>query len=302
MTLKDILAVLGRDGPQTGAQLLEKTGLEALPLWRECRTCPEVRLEIVGHRFLRLDRQVEGYARLSPSIRREFLTYTLAGLHGQEPLLAERTTALRAETERISRSKLQLARTTMQSVVAELEARDTVLEHACFVIAGDITYGMSHAVPRPETSTGKMVKGSDLDIIVVTSDDLPAAVVKALDDAIYTRKYYLLVHPDCREEIDYVIKPMSRVRQQLRFDVFESMVACKILHESQFLHGNAEIFRTVKDLVAEHGIPARLERMQQQAAVERKEAEIHLLEPGANEQSAPYAGLFFTREEGDEIY
>ena len=36
------------------------------------------------------------------------------------------------------------------------------------MIAGDVVFEMAHLEPRPESSTGKLVKGSDLDIVVVT--------------------------------------------------------------------------------------------------------------------------------------
>jgi len=51
-------------------------------------------------------------------------------------------------------------------------------------------------VPRPESSTGELVRGSDLDIVVVTDDELDPARRKALDRAIFQRKHYLLVHPN----------------------------------------------------------------------------------------------------------
>jgi hypothetical protein len=50
--------------------------------------------------------------------------------------------------------------------------RDHIINQTCFIIAGDVVFGMAHAEPRPEASTGELVKGSDLDIIVI-ADDLP---------------------------------------------------------------------------------------------------------------------------------
>jgi hypothetical protein len=43
--------------------------------------------------------------------------------------------------------------------------------------------------------------------------------------------------PHVREEIDYVVKDLDRVREQMRFDTFKRMVACKILQEGIFLYG-----------------------------------------------------------------
>jgi hypothetical protein len=302
ITARDILRILERDGPLTGAELLERTQMGPLPLWRACRGCADIHSKIIGRRFLRLDRAVEGYARLSPSIRREFLTYTLLGLTSRSGLAEERAAQLRQEIARISRFKLELAREAMKAVVSELAESETILAQACFIIAGDITYGMSHVVPRPEESTGKMVRGSDLDIIVIGTDDLPEGALKALDDAVYRKKHYLLVHPEYREEIDYVIKRMSKVREQLKFDTFKSMVACKIMCEGQHLYGSEDVFRSVKDLVEQHDIPARIARLEAQAVETRVLSEKSLMEPTSDSSEEDYGDLFYTREEGDEIY
>ena len=301
VTEREILEILERDGPQTGAELMERTRMEPLALWRLCRGCPEIRFETIGARYLRLDRAVEGFARLSPSIRREFLTYTLLGLAHSPAPLEERAARLRQEIADISRYKFDLARETMESVVSDLPEGEIVRSGACFIIAGDVTYGMSHTVPRPESSTGKMVRGSDLDIIVIGTDDLPESALKALDGAVYRRKHYLLVHPEHREEIDYVIKRLSKVREQLKFDTLKSMVACKIMLEGQYLLGSEEVFRSVKDLVDQHGIPARLAQLEARAVEARALAEKSLLEPASDSSEGDYRNLFYTSEEGDEI-
>lgn len=302
MTSKEIIELLGRDGPRTGAELLETTRMEALPLWRLCRGCVDIHFEQIGHRFLRLDRAVEGYARLSPSVRREFLTYTVLGLAHQQSTVTARAKQLRAEIEQISRIKSNLARESMASIVSELRMPEALTANVVFIIAGDITYGMSHAVPRPEKSTGQMVRGSDLDIIVVATDDFPEDALKELDAAIYRKKHYLLVHPDHREEIDYVIKRLAKVREQLRFDTFEHMVASKILHEGRMLCGGAEVFDAVNGLVRECGVPEKIAVMEAQAAEDRRAAEAHLLDSSVDTRTGEHFNLFYTREEGDEIY
>lgn len=298
----DILRILERDGPLTGAELLERTGMEPLPLWRACRGCADIHFEIVGRRFLRLDQAVEGCARLSPSIRREFLTYTLLGLKSHAGIAEKRAAQLRAEIARTSRFKFDLACEAMQAVVSEMAESEMILAQVCFIIAGDITYGMSHLVPRPEESTGKMVRGSDLDIIVIGTDNLPEDSIQNLDNAVYRKKHFLLVHPEYREEIDYVIKRMSKVREQMAFDTFKSMVACKILCEGQYLYGSREMFLSVKDLIEQHDIPARIARLEAQAVKARNLAEESLMESASEGSEGGYVNLFYTREEGDEIY
>jgi hypothetical protein len=300
MTENEILGILAETGPLTGAQLLERTGIEVLSLWQTCRKLPSLRFETTGRRFLRLDRNVQGYARLSPSIRREFLTYMLIALDSQPETLAARADALKKETKRISQSKRDIAREAIISAVAPLPGKDAIIEKACFTIAGDVVYDMSHTVARPEKSTGEMVRGSDLDIVIVVEDDLDAKIVDALDRAIHKRKHLLLVND--REEIDYLIKTMSRVREQLKFDIFSSMVACKILDESQLLYGNPSVFQNVKALIQSNGIGDRLQELEHRASLSREAAEKQLLQMGRDDNLSEHLNLFYTHAEEDEIY
>jgi hypothetical protein len=300
MTEDQILSILAGSGPMTGAQLLERTGMEVLSLWQACRRSSAIRFETTGRRFLRLDRNVNGYARLSPSIRREFLTYMLVGLDSQAKDLAAHADLLRRSTKRISESKREIAREAAISAVVPLPGKDAILENACFLLAGDVVYDMSHMVPRPEKSTGEMVQGSDLDIVIIVEDDLDPKIVDALDRAIHKRKHLLLVND--REEIDYLIKTMSRVREQLQFDIFSSMVACKILDEAQLLYGSAAVFEKVKAMLASYGIKDRLRQLEHQATVSRESAEKQLLEKEPDENRSEYLNLFYTHAEEDEIY
>jgi hypothetical protein len=300
MTQEEIISILKETGPLTGAQLLEQTHMEVLSLWQTCRLAPSLRFQTTGRRFLRLDRNVQGYARLSPSIRREFLTYMLVGLDSQTDALTARANMLKKETQRISQFKRDMAREAVMSAVAPLSVKSTILEKACFLIAGDAVYDMSHTVSRPEKSTGEMVQGSDLDIIVVIEDDLSPEIADMLDRAVHKRKHLLLVND--REEIDYLIKSIARVQEQLKFDIFSSMVASKILDEGQFLYGSQTVFERVKQLVSDYGISARLKALEQQATLARQSAETQLLRAGIENNRSEYLNLFYTHAEEDEIY
>ena len=301
MTETGIISILTETGPLTGAQLQDRTRMEIFSLWQACRKAPSIRFETAGRRFLRLDRNVHGYARLSPSIRREFLTYMFVGLDSQTDALKARANALKKEIKQISQSKRETAANALASVVERLPAKDLILEKACFMLAGDVVYDMSHMVPRPEKSTGEMVQGSDLDIVVIVEDDVASDLVDALDRAVHNRKHLLLVSD--REEIDYLIKSMTRVREQIKFDIFTSMVACKILDEGQLLYGSPRVFQKVKDLLAEHGIRDRLMELERQATLNRESAEIQLLQvAGAEKDCSEYLNLFYTHAEEDEIY
>ncbi|MBN1174926.1 MAG: hypothetical protein JXA67_22395, partial [Micromonosporaceae bacterium] len=75
-----VMDLLERKGPQTGSELLQDLGCEAFALWRTCRSSPLLAVRRIGRRYVRLDRRVRDYARLSPSILREFLTYSVVGV------------------------------------------------------------------------------------------------------------------------------------------------------------------------------------------------------------------------------
>jgi len=300
MTDEKIISIIQEHGPLTGAKLVEKTGIDVLSLWQSCRKDARIRFETVGKRFLRLDRNVEGFARLSPSIRREFLTYTFLGLDSQAGDLQSKVEAFKQKTERISLEKREIAGQSIVSAVGIMAEKDEILKKVCFIIAGDVVYGMSHNVPRPEPSTGEMVRGSDLDIIGVTENDFDPELLKSLDNCIHKRKHMLLVND--REEIDYLIKSLSRVEEQLKFDVFESMIAAKILNEGQLLYGSPDVFKKVKNLILEFGIREKLEQLEQQATDNRILAETQLLDIDVETESSEYLNLFFTHAEEDEIY
>lgn len=302
MANPDILRTLEAKGPQTGSQLQELTRMEVRQLWRECTKEPSIHFDVMGSRYLRLDRSIDGYARLSPSIRREFQTYTVLGLLSQRDAAAAMARRLRDEIEQISRAKLALSREAMQTVTASLPDWPAWQDQVCFIIAGDVVYSMAHNVPRPESSTGELVRGSDLDIVVITDDTLTPERVRALDQAIYRQKSFLLTNPSYREEIDYLIKDLTKMKQQVKFDTFEHMVACKIIREGQLLGGSQRVFDEVKRLLDEHGVPERLDEMQRLATERRQDAERILLDPPEDLTNRDVLTLFYTREESEEIF
>jgi predicted nucleotidyltransferase len=300
--LSNVSDLLAAHGPLTGAELLEVADLEVFPLWQTCQTEPGVVMQCAGRRYLRLDEMVEGYARLSPSIRREFLTYTIVGLADQAEQMGARCQELQREFVRISQHKREVARDAIQRIVASSPNGERLSAHFCFTIGGDVTYGMAHTVERPEPSTGKLVRGSDLDVVVVSDEEATAAEREALDERLYKEKWNLLVLPQFREEIDYVVKNISKVLTQLQFDSFRHMVACKILHESKLLAGSEPLFVRIKQLVDEFGIPGKLAELEERAAQERETAEAQLVRQPETERKEAWEYLFFTRDEREDIW
>ncbi|NLV72812.1 MAG: hypothetical protein GXY46_09485 [Actinobacteria bacterium] len=305
-----IVGLVAERGPQTGAELREALGEEGFAQWRACVRSDRLAIRRVGRRYLRLDQRVEGYARLSPSILREFLTYSVVGLADDPAPLEARTAALAAHIREISTAKHRLAERFIDEIGARVAddgrqregTKTRVLEDRfCVLLAGDIVYQMAHDAPRPERSTGRMVRGSDLDLVVITDDDVSPELVKSLDDSIYQQKYRQLINPSIREEIDYTIKPISRLREQARFDTFRHMVPCKILDEAVHLYGSERLYRAAKALLVEHGIRERLAALEEEAVRLRDQAESHLLSRDEKSLSGDELYLFYTSEESEEF-
>lgn len=299
--LEDRIAELIRaEGPLTGAEIRNRVKGESLALWRACRSSTALDLRILGQRYLRLDQQVEGYARLSPSILREFLTYSVTGLASDPESLEKRVREVASKIEEISQAKHNLASRLLSGIHGQLEVAWPE-DRVCAILAGDIVYRMAHDVPRPERSTGELVRGSDLDLVIVLADDVPDDVAKRLDDAIYQNKYRVLTTPSLREEIDYVVKKMARVHEQLRFDTFKRMVACKILHEGVLLYGSQSLFDGIKSLLWELGVVQKLEDLEKQARASRETAEDYLLHGNAEKIRHEDRVLFYSAEESEEF-
>jgi hypothetical protein len=298
--MREVLRALREKGPLVGRELYEATGLGIFDLWRFCKKSKEVALKRVSRRYLRFDREIKGYARLSPSLQREFLTYTVVGLKGDEERLKERALALREEIRRASREKLSMAGDVLERVVARLPERGYVLENACFIIGGDVPIGMAHSDPRPEPSTGRLVSGSDLDIVVITAPGFPEQLAEALDEEIYREKYRLLKQPRGRVEIDYVIKDLGKVEEQARLRSFEDHVACKIIEESRLLLGSSALYEKVRGIMRRNSVPLKLRELRKLAAKNRRKAEKILL--SREEISEEDMKLFATSEEYGEIF
>jgi hypothetical protein len=298
---REIIDLLDERGPLTGSEILESTGGDGLLLWRTCKLSKSLNIRTIGMRYLRLDRRIEGFARLSPSILREFLTYSVIGHAQDESTLFQKANEVGSHVEAVSRAKSEVAYSVVSSLVGKLESELPIHNQVCFIIAGDIVYNMAHDVPRPERSTGKLVKGSDMDLVVVVDDQFPKASVERMDEAIYKEKYRLLITPHLREEIDYIVKNLERVREQVRFDTFKHMVACKLLQEGTLLYGSEEVFHTLKTMLRDHGVTQKLKELESKARIFRKEAEDYLLTEDPQKIREESLNLFYPTEESEEF-
>jgi hypothetical protein len=297
---EEIINLISTRGPLTGSEIKKFISGDNLLLWQTCKTSSNLRVKSVGVRYLRFDRQVNGFARLSPSILREFLTYSVVGLAEKPILIEKRGEEIFSHIVQVSRSKMELARNFIDVVKAQFG--DTwPHEQLCFILAGDIVYDMAHDVPRPERSTGKLVRGSDIDLVVILNDNVPDDFIKRLDSTIYQEKYKFLKSPSINEEIDYVVKKLNRVREQARFDTFKNMVACKILQEGKLIGGSDRLYREVIRLLQDNGVLEKLDRLQEAAIVFRKQEEEFLVQSDAKIINREDLYFFYPAEESEEF-
>ncbi len=303
MTLGDAVEHLLRQrGPQTGAVLHEALGGEVFGLWKACRTPGRFDLRVIGRRYVRLDRAVPDFARLSPSVLREFMTYTVVGLPGRSEENDRAARLLQARIRAISRDKLRTAQRIADEVAGPLlDGQPDEAASFCILVAGDIVYDMSHDVVRHEVSTGGVVKGSDLDLVVLVADDAPESLGHALDEALHKRKWFYLRNPAFHEEIDYIVKRFARLVEQADFDTFPKMVACKVFDEARFLRGSASLHEAGRLMLSERGVLARLRHLEELAAATRSAREEYLLSlPGDVLPSSGHQ-QFYTEDERAEF-
>ncbi|MHB8108904.1 MAG: nucleotidyltransferase domain-containing protein [Syntrophorhabdaceae bacterium] len=288
-------------GPLTGFEIQNKIDADSLILWKICKISDRIGIRTAGMRYMRLDRHVEGFARLSPSILREFLTYSVMGLADDERVIEERCKALNRDIVAISRRKYDLARQMAQETLEEFECSGNVSTEVCFIIAGDIVYNMAHDVPRPEPSTGKLVRGSDIDLVIVVPDHFSEDHIKLLDTIVYNKKYRMLKNPDINEEIDYTIKKLDKIRQQASFDDFRKMVAMKILAEGKLLYGSEEIYGSVDNILNGNIIRDTLSGLERHAFTLRNNAEESILYDLLDRETIRRLHLFYPTEEFEEF-
>ena len=297
----EITGLIRQRGPQTGLDIKKAIDGDSLVIWKTCKSSPGLIVRKLGKRYMRLDRHVDGLARLSPSILREFFTYSVVGCADDQESLERRCIELIGRIREISRFKFDLARQMISDIMEEFNTGVSREHRICFIIAGDIVYEMAHDVPRPERSTGRLVRGSDIDLVAVIEDDLPDALVNKLDQIIYNKKYRMLIDPSVNEEVDYKIKRLALIKEQIRFDNFKYMVACKILDEGELLYGDRTLYREVKAILREEGIPEKLEELRRTAEIFRKKAEDSILFGGLDKAEVEKMHLFYSAEEFEEF-
>lgn len=265
-----VISIL-KKGPLTGRELYNILTDNKVPrlddafndfvneLWALCVSSEKIEVRRIDNCYLRIDKELKGQRvyRLSPSIQREFMDYSAVGLKGDKRL-DEKFSMMEKNMEKNNQKKWGVVKDVVNEILEKVPKKEEILADCCFLVGGDVALGMTNDLFRECESTGELVWGSDLDIIVVFSDEATDKEKKDLDDVLYKIKWDLLRGP-AKEELDYVIKDLDRVKQQARMEKLDDVIASKVLYESKFLDGNKKFFEEAFKILETQGAIKELE-------------------------------------------
>ena len=224
-----IQKILEQYGPQTGSQLSEKLPeFSDIALWRQCYSSPAIRVANCARYYLRYDITRGNELRLSPSILRDFLTFSLVHLTDQMVEIVEAGTKLANRFRTISLSKLSWAREALLQLDDELQ--QVLYDHCVVFLSGDIAYYLAHETKRKHSQLGVEINGSDIDIVVVTNRGAPPDQIAKIESQLLTTKKIYLTSPEIREELDFIVKPIETMLGQLAYSDIHQKIASKILY------------------------------------------------------------------------
>lgn len=296
---QEVFEVIERVGPTLGKELAEHLpGRNYLELWQACFTSPDILISHFSRYYLRYDITRDDFIRLSPSILRDFLSFTLFSTSQQREQVIDRQVTLSNHHRQVSMQKMRLARSILRQILRKIPKE---LHHdMCAFIAGDIAYFLAHREPREVSAIGEMVNGSDIDIIIV-HNGLPDDILELIDQEMMSFKIYYLRHPEYREEVDYICKHKLTMFGQLAYQTIDHKIASKIAYEAIFLAGSVEIFAEIKNQVEASGTQDLIERDFLQGLEERKVAMRTLLSVDASNLDKNTESLFFFSQERVEF-
>ncbi len=286
---QSIVDVLAEKGSLTGRDIAEHFGLDyyedrqaIFHLWAVCTSSVIISRKTVGARYLRIDKDT-GKLEITPSVPREFADFTAWGLDAEK--VASKAEQVLGYHSMVSKGKKALAKRIVKGCGNKLAGSyqpNSLESSICCLLVGDVAYGMSSDFRREVD--GEYVKGSDIDIVIIHSDTAPAAMINALDGAIYNQKWRALKQD--REELDYIIKSIGHVRKQAVMATPRDSVASKIILESVLIYGSQSLYETVKGIAMSSGVAEKLHAMAGQAILLREAEEKRLLEELVGKHSA----------------
>jgi len=294
----EIQKILKSDGPSTGAQLSEKLpDISDIAIWRACYGSSQIRVRNCARYYLRYDITRGNQLRLSPSILRDFLTFSLVYLTEQLVDIVEGGTMLANRFRTISLKKLSWAREALLQLDDELQ--EVLYEHCVVFLSGDIAYYLAHETKRTHSQLGVEVNGSDIDIVIVTNRGAPPDKIARIESQLLTTKKIYLMTPHIREELDFIVKPIDTMLGQLAYGDIHQKIASKILYESYFLMGRVDIYQTLMRHLKLSGTWDKIESDFVIALGQRRDtiAKILALSPDASTEDEEVASLFFASKE-----
>ncbi len=264
-TLRDFLH---ERGPALGVDLVSLTGQDVLTLAKTLGADGEVYRDSLSTCYLRIDEESPDGARMSPSFLRKFVSFTYFGLEEEAVRAAVRELA--EHHAAISRRKLDLADRLTRDLHAAF--REQLTGDLGVLICGDVVYGLGHDSPRRERSTDIPVRGSDIDLIVLVEDQ-DAELKPAIEAKLLEYKYYWLKHPQIAEELDFIVKALTEIVQQLKFETWRDKIAMKILEESQPVFDSGDILERCANALAASDVPRLLAELEEKARARQRRLE-----------------------------
>lgn len=264
-----IRTVLEIGGPQNGKAIIEALEVEDhLLIWKVCRQSELFRTINCARYYLRYDITRENLLRLSPSVLRDFMSYSLVYLGHQKTDATHRSALLANKHRLISLKKLRVARQAVLSL--DPKTQEQLKENACCFIAGDISYFLAHEEPRLHKELETIVHGSDIDILIVHDNDFDPQVVAAAERQMLGFKFRALKDPRVGEEVDFLFKPIRKMLDQFQYSDIHQKIACKILYESFFLFGRLDMYEKLQADLEFSGTKEKIEADFQTALMERQ--------------------------------
>ena len=294
----EIEKILKSDGPVTGAELTEKLPqFSDIAIWRACYGSNEIRVSNCARYYLRYDILRGNQLRLSPSILRDFLTFSLVYLSDQVVEIVEASTRLANKFRSVSLEKLSWAREALLKLDDDLQ--QVLYDHCVVFLSGDIAYYLAHQTKRMHSQLGVEVNGSDIDIVIVTNRGAPPDKIARIESQLLVTKKIYLTTPGIGEELDFIVKPIETMLGRLAYGDIHQKIASKILYESYFLMGRVDIYQTLMQHLKLSGTWNRIESDFEIALGQRKDtvAKILDLAPDASTDDEEVASLFFASKE-----
>lgn len=296
--IAEVEAILRENGPQTGGWMSEKLAeVHPVRLWRACYASQQILIQNCARYYLRYDITRGNSLRLSPSILRDFLTFSLLHVPEQRIVVIEAGTRIANKFRMISLRKLSLARDALLRLPQNLQ--DEINKSCVVFLSGDIAYYLAHDTPRKHSTMGVNIKGSDIDIVIVNNLEADPKLLSEIESELLKIKHQYLVNASIGEELDFIVKPITRMIDQFGYRDIHQKIASKILYESFFLMGRVDIYQSLMGNLEVSGARKKIEDDFETALSERKETirKIMALSHESSTQESDVSSLFYASQE-----